>query len=218
MHRVEDIAREYLKHIRALQPHGPYALAGFSFGGLVAFEMARMLDEANEPLELVALIDSHLHEGCLPRGERIAFWKARNAGILRAIVATNPQTLPRKLLRHSPFRTHPLVRGTNEELSFPPALQRIGEASRRAFAQYRPGRYPGRVTFFRATRRDGVVLHCEPSPIWARLTQLDMHDIEGAHSEIIEAPLVDDLGRRMTCLLKGARPYADDAASSEHTG
>jgi acetoacetyl-CoA synthetase len=204
MHRVEDIARDYLAHIRALQPRGPYAFAGFSFGGLVVFEMARLLKEAQETVEFLGLIDSHLHEGCLPRPERVAFWKARNAAILRAIVAAGPQQLPKKLLRHSRFRTHPLVRGTSDELALPPALQRVAEASRRAFAQYRPTCYSGPVTFFRATKREGLALHCEPVQIWTRLAQVETHEFAGTHSGIVEAPVVAELGDRLARLLDRA--------------
>src|SRR5260370_4691198 len=40
LQRVEDMAEAYLDAIRTVQPNGPYFLAGYSFGGLVAFEMA----------------------------------------------------------------------------------------------------------------------------------------------------------------------------------
>ncbi|HEY0737917.1 MAG TPA: amino acid adenylation domain-containing protein, partial [Herpetosiphonaceae bacterium] len=39
--QVETIAAAYLSALRAAQPHGPYRLGGWSFGGLVAYEMAR---------------------------------------------------------------------------------------------------------------------------------------------------------------------------------
>ncbi|WP_375770491.1 amino acid adenylation domain-containing protein [Archangium gephyra] len=55
--RVEDMARTYLKALRAVQPRGPYHLGGFSFGCLVAYEMAVQLAEANEEVGLVALVD-----------------------------------------------------------------------------------------------------------------------------------------------------------------
>src|SRR5262249_54584319 len=40
---VEAMAADYLKEIQAVQPEGPYFLGGFSFGGLVVFEMAQQL-------------------------------------------------------------------------------------------------------------------------------------------------------------------------------
>ena len=37
---IEAMASAYLEEIRAVRPHGPYVLGGYSGGGLVAFEMA----------------------------------------------------------------------------------------------------------------------------------------------------------------------------------
>jgi acetoacetyl-CoA synthetase len=216
MQRVEDIAREHFAHIRVLQPHGPYAFVGFSFGGLVAYEMACLAVEAQEKVEFLSLIDTHLHERCLPHRDRIAYWKDRNAAILRAIATTKPQDLPFKLLRHSRFRTHPLVRQTDEELSLPSSLQLVASASRRAFAKYRPRNYLGRVKYFRATKREGISLHCEPLQIWSKLAPLDVQEFPATHSEIIEAPVVYDLGRKMAFLLskEGTGPEALSLSNS----
>ncbi len=54
---VEAMAACYLAALRAAQPAGPYALAGWSMGGVVAFEMARQLAAAGERAELLAMID-----------------------------------------------------------------------------------------------------------------------------------------------------------------
>ena len=55
---VEDLASFYIKELRAFKPNGPYMLAGFCFGGLVAFEMARELINQGEQVLLLVLIDS----------------------------------------------------------------------------------------------------------------------------------------------------------------
>src|SRR5439155_876330 len=55
---VEELAAHYVKEIRGVQPHGPYRLGGFCFSGLVAYEMARLLHEEGEDLDLVAMIDA----------------------------------------------------------------------------------------------------------------------------------------------------------------
>jgi amino acid adenylation domain-containing protein len=54
---VEDLARVHLEGIRSVQPRGPYRLAGYSFGGLVALEMAHQLRRAGETVELLFLLD-----------------------------------------------------------------------------------------------------------------------------------------------------------------
>ena len=63
---IEAAARRYLREIRALQPTGPYTLGGYSFGGLVAFEMASRLRAAGEDVTLLVLLDT-----TAPRGSRL---------------------------------------------------------------------------------------------------------------------------------------------------
>ncbi|UQI45505.1 amino acid adenylation domain-containing protein [Streptomyces sp. HU2014] len=55
---VEELATSYLKAIRAVQPHGPYTLGGWSFGGFVALEMARQLHQVGERTANVFLLDT----------------------------------------------------------------------------------------------------------------------------------------------------------------
>lgn len=54
---VEEIATLYLDELQALQPNGPYYLGGSCFGGLVAREMGRILEERGEEVALLVLID-----------------------------------------------------------------------------------------------------------------------------------------------------------------
>ena len=54
---VEEMAADYLKQIRGVQPQGPYLIGGFSFGGLVAYEMAQQLRQSGQEVGLLVLID-----------------------------------------------------------------------------------------------------------------------------------------------------------------
>jgi amino acid adenylation domain-containing protein len=65
---IEAMAEDYVAAIRSVQPHGPYHLCGYSFGGRVAFEMARRLAGAGEKVDLLALIDTGLRPSWPPRG------------------------------------------------------------------------------------------------------------------------------------------------------
>ena len=56
--RIEDMAADYVKEIRSIQPHGPYLLGGFCFAGTVAFQTARLLEDEGERDTFVLLIDS----------------------------------------------------------------------------------------------------------------------------------------------------------------
>ena len=55
---VGRAARRNIKVIRTVQPQGPYVIAGHSYGGLVAFEMARRLRAAGQDVALLAILDS----------------------------------------------------------------------------------------------------------------------------------------------------------------
>jgi amino acid adenylation domain-containing protein len=56
---VEEMAACYINGMRLHQPHGPYYLCGSSFGGVVAFEMARQLAAGSEQVRFLALLDSY---------------------------------------------------------------------------------------------------------------------------------------------------------------
>jgi acyl-CoA synthetase (AMP-forming)/AMP-acid ligase II/thioesterase domain-containing protein len=55
---VAEMATDYLRQIRAVHPHGPYHLLGWSFGGLVAHAMATYLRAEGERVGLLALLDA----------------------------------------------------------------------------------------------------------------------------------------------------------------
>jgi amino acid adenylation domain-containing protein len=61
--QVEDIASYYIEQIDAMQS-GPYALLGYSFGGVVAVEMAQQLSARAGFVPLVVLIDAEYPAGC----------------------------------------------------------------------------------------------------------------------------------------------------------
>lgn len=55
---VRKLAQSYIRMIKEVQRHGPYYLAGQSFGGLVAYEIASILTEQREDVAFVAMIDT----------------------------------------------------------------------------------------------------------------------------------------------------------------
>lgn len=60
---IEAITPRYLQEIRRRQPNGPYYFAGWSAGGICAFDAAQELDRINEKVERLILIDSPLPIG-----------------------------------------------------------------------------------------------------------------------------------------------------------
>ena len=55
---VDDIAAHYVAIIRELQPQGPYAIGGWSMGGIIAHEIARQLEQAGAKVAFLALIEA----------------------------------------------------------------------------------------------------------------------------------------------------------------
>ncbi len=110
---IDEMARHYVNTILAHNPTGPYSLSGFSFGGIVAFEMARQLLEQGRTVSLVALFDAYAYDA----GRSNPWWqrKAQGAGLflnkvlhtLRLFkkhrwqaVSYKMQSIDRKLIKH----------------------------------------------------------------------------------------------------------------------
>ncbi|KQU63404.1 hypothetical protein ASG66_03045 [Bacillus sp. Leaf406] len=56
---IKEMACEYIKGIKKVQPAGPYALAGWSLGGTIAFEIAHQLEEMGDEVDFIGLIDTY---------------------------------------------------------------------------------------------------------------------------------------------------------------
>lgn len=56
--RISEMAADYVRRVRAVQPGGPYLLAGLCAGGVIAFEMARQLEDEGEQVAFVGIIDA----------------------------------------------------------------------------------------------------------------------------------------------------------------
>jgi amino acid adenylation domain-containing protein len=59
--KIEDIAAHYIGAILESNPNGPYALAGYSFGGIIAFEMARQLEALGKEVKMLAMFDTYAY-------------------------------------------------------------------------------------------------------------------------------------------------------------
>lgn len=57
---VQTAAADYIAEIRALQPQGPYLLAGYSGGGITSYEMAQQLKAAGQEVAVLAMLDTPL--------------------------------------------------------------------------------------------------------------------------------------------------------------
>jgi len=73
---VHAMAADAVKRIRAIAPTGPYLLAGYSFGGLIALEIAQRLQAEGQAIGLLAMLDTFAHPSTWTRSVRFrAFLK-----------------------------------------------------------------------------------------------------------------------------------------------
>jgi thioesterase domain-containing protein/acyl carrier protein len=67
----EQVASEYIRAMREIQPEGPYHIGGTCEGARIAFEMARILESQGQAVELLAVIDTWVIENTQNR----TLWK-----------------------------------------------------------------------------------------------------------------------------------------------
>ncbi|HEY2953461.1 MAG TPA: amino acid adenylation domain-containing protein, partial [Verrucomicrobiae bacterium] len=209
--RIEEMAAHYIKEIRTLQPKGPYAMGGMSFGGLVAYEMAQQLQAQGEKVALLALIDSFpLNQlGAVP--ERIDFLKRRighhwgqfaRLGFREklAYVQKKARTLQRKFKNRMWQMTYKFYQVIEHPL--PHALQNVKEANFLAAQSYAPKLYPGQVTVFSSSEK-GMAEYYDPQVIWGPLAGggVQVHTIPGDHVTMIEEPHVRVLAQKLKVCL-----------------
>ncbi|MCP4215184.1 MAG: amino acid adenylation domain-containing protein [bacterium] len=56
---LEQIADDYIEAVKTIQPNGPYYIAGWSLGGMAAFQMTRQLEQRGETIAFLGIMDSH---------------------------------------------------------------------------------------------------------------------------------------------------------------
>lgn len=66
---LAEMAARYVEWVRTLEPEGPYRLGGWSFGGVVALEMARQMHAHGDTVAVVLMIDSHNLNATRPTGD-----------------------------------------------------------------------------------------------------------------------------------------------------
>ena len=198
---VSAIATLYLQVIRKLRPHGPYYLAGESFGGIVAFEMAQQLQADGEEVALVALLDS-ANPACispLPLLQRIKIHRqhlSKQSHTYVLNLAKERFLLAPKKLFYSLSHVHRYGKLVADDRSEPDAefyQDDVREAVRNQVIQaYKPKPYDGKVVLFRAMERDPFEGCKDHALGWGSLATggLHIYDVPGDHIGILKEPNV----------------------------
>ena len=50
---LDDVVTTYHRALKEQQPHGPYAIAGYSYGSMLAFEISKLLEANNDTVQFL---------------------------------------------------------------------------------------------------------------------------------------------------------------------
>lgn len=191
------MAAAYLEQIRRVQPRGPYHLAGWSFGGVVAHTMATMLQESGEQVALLALLDSY------PRYPWEKLSDDHEQQALRSLLYMSHYDLDRlddrPLTRESTLAAIAEQGGILAELT-PDTVQGVMDtfvASAVLQQDHRHGVHEGDVLFFTATERqvDPTLSHRDWKPYVAG--EIENHDVRCEHKDMTRRGPLAEIGRHL---------------------
>lgn len=187
---IEEMARRYLEQLRLTFPQGPYALLGYSGGGVIGYEMARQLAGTDRSVAVLAMIDtlapSHAHDpglvAWLRYGSQMGATEVANQAKFAALEWLGPQLRPWLPLRPSRDQMDPVLANAGHQF----------DSYVRAQARYRIHPQPVDILLFRALNA-GVMYHAAgPSLGWVDHVgeRVDVQSLNADHKDIIEGPTV----------------------------
>jgi aspartate racemase len=222
---LEEMAAKYVDEMLEAQPQGPFLLGGYSFGGIVAFEMAQQLHKRGHKVALLLLIDMelpHMYRRYL-NSPKWLFNFACN--VPRWLLHTShPCTVKERyvsirkrlsivrmavegLLRFSYEDPGPLgVVSVGDMLHVPKRYRNVLNANYKAIMSYVPQPYAGQVTLIRA-RTQPLICSLKRDMGWGQLAAsgVEVLDVPGYHDSMFKEPVVRILGTQVRrCLAKAA--------------
>jgi thioesterase domain-containing protein len=195
---IPGMAEQYLREIRRVQPEGPYRIGGYSFGGLVAYEMAQRLQADGQEVALLALLDTYPGKMESRTSQLRNLSKLSLKGAVSFIVKKGTFVLM-------------TLRKRLELQMLPKPLRNVRQACAKAAGDYDVRPYDGRVTLFRVKEKSIGSLN-DPYAIWWRVAAggVDLREISGDHLSLLKEPQVRFLAEQLTRALeissKGENP------------
>ena len=198
--RAEEMASHYVKEIRGLQPQGPYLIGGYSFGGMIAFEMAQQL-AAQDQEGVVFLFDTLLPiRGTVPDQE-----PASTSSVLLKLFQIPAPERRTYLSRVIAAALRPVQRWLRIA-KLPRQHNKVRKICLQAYKEYMPQPFPGRVILFRSSQKPlrGVR---DPHLGWTTYVPrgLEVYDVEGNHENILLEPQVRCVAEQLKICLDEAQ-------------
>ena len=215
---IEEMAAHYIREIKALQPHGPYCLAGYSFGGLVAFEMGCELAKRGDQIGLLALLDSpewHYEVRAaknIKLRRRLGRYRIRLSRVL--FEADRIRYLTERLGRRVSRIVYSFLRKTGHK--DPGSFGSITDANAFAASHYVPGIFPGRLTLLRTTVPGAYVTLDDPKLGWSSLaSDIQVFEVPGGHDDMTAEPHVQILAQKLETFLTRGEAYERQPVATE---
>jgi len=214
---VEEIASAYVAELLLMLPDADCCLAGWSFGGLVAFEMARQLAARGTPVRRLVLFDTHT-----PDRDRTDFsqeevldrFAADLAGtlglendLLSSTFAKSDMTAKRGLLVETLFGAGLIDKATEPALD---ALLRMFGQRMMQIADYNPQRIGQDVELFAAAEGTGAARLQDQWKDWTT-GRLTVTEVAGDHYTMLQPPNVAGLARLIEAGFAAAEQGSDKA-------
>ncbi len=220
---VEERARIYVELVRRRQPEGPYHLAGFCMGGMVAFEMAQQLRAAGERVAFLAMVQASVPGRFARRsGRRRMHWQHRRyiLGTLAAFcwmrLKGAVSCIPRAKHQAMLDRVAALLTGwVSTSSQLPDGTQ---DQNQQQMNAYCPSPYAGSIDIYIA--RDcfesaGISAELDPRRRWSELAAGGsmLHELPGNHSSILQLPYARNLAESMRGAIVAAESFSPQTAS-----
>ena len=199
---IEQMAARYVDEVRTVQPAGPYFLAGYCLGGVLAFEVACQLRRAGHDIALVAVFETR--SVVVGRVARVARRVALEVGVIGRLRRREQLRYVTKKARNAVdkawLRTGPIA---DVPLTLIPAVRRVERLHTAAVRRYRPIAYPGTLHVFAAPT--------SPADLgWGDLAMagIVVHDVPANGQTIVEEPRVRLLAAKLQRCLEQAQACA----------
>jgi thioesterase domain-containing protein len=199
--KVETLAASYIEQLQKWGECRPFCLLGYSFGGLVALEMARQLRKNGAEPAVVALIDSDYIAACKagePWKDRIRRYRYH---INQAAHGINGLGHLLERFRTYSFRMIHRV-STKVGVEVPKIASDIAGRQQLAGENYRAKPYPGKIYVFKAESRPEF-FGDDPDLGWGDIiSDLRIESIPGDHGTINTGMNLKLLARKLAALLE----------------
>jgi thioesterase domain-containing protein/acyl carrier protein len=196
--QIEEMAADYIKEIQTIQPDGPYLIVGYSFGGLVAFEIACQLASQGKKVDLLALLDNESPSlpGIRPSLIESLGIHVRNLNQLKLqgkIDYIRDRILFRVIYRNKQNPEKEFLLDNWAE-PLPPEYLQVLESNFQAGQNYAGKFYPGKVTLFRSSIQP-VAQALHPDLGWGDLVGggVEVRHLAGHHSDLLQEPNIQVL-------------------------